>query len=55
MGHYPGRTGLEPGSKPKNLAGRWYNPADEIAIAAMLKHAGPKGGSFRDYAFKYNG
>ena len=53
--HYRGGAGLEPGVKPTNLAERWYNPADEITIAVVLKRAGPQGGSFRDYAFKHNG
>jgi len=43
--------GLEPGSKPTNIAERWYNPADEITIAVVLKHPGPDGASFLDYAF----
>lgn len=43
--------GLEPGSKPTNLAERWYNPADEITISIILKHSGPSGASFHDYAF----
>jgi hypothetical protein len=42
---------LEPGSKPTNLAERWYNPADELTVAVMLKHPGPKQESFRDCAF----
>lgn len=48
----PYRSGvvLEPGSKPTNLDERWYNPADEITIAVVLKHAGPRGESFLDYA-----
>jgi hypothetical protein len=49
--HYQGGYGLEPGSKPTNLAERWYNPADEITIAVILKHRGPGGASFHDYAF----
>ena len=53
--HYRGGAGLEPGIKPTNLAEGWYNPADEITIAVVLKRAGPHGGSFRDYAFKDNG
>ena len=52
---YRGGVGLEPGAKPTNLAEGWHNPADEITIAVMLKHAGPHRGSFRDYAFKDNG
>jgi hypothetical protein len=49
--HYGGGYGLEPGSKPTNLAERWYNPADEITISIILKHSGPGGASFHDYAF----
>jgi hypothetical protein len=49
--HYQRGYGLEPGSKPTNLAERWYNPADEVTIAVVLKHPGPGGVSFRDYAF----
>ena len=49
--HYRGGDGLEPGSKPTNLEERWYNPADEITIAIVLKHPGASGASFRDYAF----
>ena len=48
---YQGGYGLEPGSKPTNLAERWYNPADELTVAVMLKHPGPKQESFRDCAF----
>jgi len=43
--------GFEPGSKPTNIAERHYNPADEITIAVVLKHPGPDGASFLDYAF----
>jgi hypothetical protein len=49
--HYRSGYGLEPGSKPTNLADRWYNPADEITIAVVLRRPGPDGASFRDYAF----
>jgi hypothetical protein len=49
--HYDGGFALEPGSKPTNLAERWYNPADEITISILLKHPGPGGASFHDYAF----
>lgn len=42
---------LEPPSKPTNLAERWYNLADEIIISIILKHPGPSGASFHDYAF----
>ena len=43
--------GLEPGSKPTNVNEGRYNPADEITIGIVLKHPGPDGASFRDYAF----
>jgi hypothetical protein len=49
---YQGGYGLEPGSKPTNIAERWYNPADELWVAVTLKHPGPKQESFRDYAFE---
>lgn len=49
--HYDGGFALEPGSKPTNLAERWYNPADEITVSILLKHPGPNGASFHDYAF----
>ncbi len=49
--HYRGGAGLEPGSKPTNLEERWYNPADEITIAIVLKRPGTIGTSFRDYAY----
>jgi len=50
--HYrKGGYGLEPGSKPTNLEEFWYNPADEITLVIILKHPGPDGASFRDYAF----
>jgi hypothetical protein len=49
-GHRIG-LGLVPGSKPTNLREGWYNPADEITIAVVLKHPGPKGESFLDYVF----
>ncbi len=42
---------LEPGGKPTNLTERWYNLADEIIITIILKHPGPSGASFHDYAF----
>jgi hypothetical protein len=47
-----GGYGLQPASKPTNLEERWYNPADEITIALVLKHPGPEGQSFLDYAFR---
>ncbi|HKN76903.1 MAG TPA: hypothetical protein VJW94_17130 [Candidatus Acidoferrum sp.] len=50
-GHYDGGLALEPGSKPTNLAERWYNPADEITIVVVLKRPGPGGASFHDCAF----
>ncbi len=50
--HYYQGYGLEPGSKPTSLAERWYNPADEITISIILKHPGPRGASFHDYAFR---
>jgi hypothetical protein len=42
--------GLEPGSKPTNLADRDYNLADELTFSVILKQTGPSGESFRDYA-----
>jgi hypothetical protein len=48
---YGGGFALDPGSKPTNLAERWYNPADEITISIILKHPSPSGASFHDYAF----
>jgi hypothetical protein len=50
-GHYVGGYGLDPGSRPTNLAEGLYNPADEITISLILKRPGPGGASFRDYAF----
>jgi hypothetical protein len=44
--------GLEPGSKPTNMAEAWYNPADEITVVLTLKRPGPGGASFLDYAFE---
>jgi hypothetical protein len=44
--------GLEPGSKPTNMAEAWYNPADEITVVLALKRPGPGGASFLNYAFK---
>lgn len=44
--------GSDPEGKPTNLAEGRYNTADELTVAVMLKHPGPKGESFRDYAFK---
>jgi len=38
---YSGGYGLEPGSKPTDIAEQRYNPADEITIAVVLKHPGP--------------
>jgi hypothetical protein len=49
---YTSGAGLQPGSKPTNLEERWYNPADEITIALVLKRSGPEGRSFLDYAFR---
>jgi hypothetical protein len=43
---------LEPNSKPTNVTESWYNPADEITVVVALKHAGPGGSSYRDYAFE---
>lgn len=48
---YGGGYGLQRGSKPTSLEERWYNPADEITISIILKHPGPSGASFHDYAF----
>lgn len=47
--------GSDPEGKPTNLAEGRYNTADELTVAVMLKHLGPKGESFRDYAFKDTG
>jgi hypothetical protein len=44
--------GLEPGSKPTNMAEAWYNPADETTVVLTLKRPGPGGASFLDYAFE---
>jgi len=44
--------GPDPEGKPTNLAEGRYNTADELTVAVMLKHPGPKGESFRDYAFR---
>ena len=48
--HYDGGFAPE-WNKPTNLAEHWYNPADEITISIILKHPGPSGASFHDYAF----
>jgi hypothetical protein len=37
--------------KPTNLEEHFYNPADLITIAVVLKRPGPGGTSFLDYAF----
>lgn len=50
--HYREGSGLEPGSKPTDMAEGWYNPADEITVVLALKHPGPGGTSFLDYAFE---
>jgi hypothetical protein len=44
--------GLEPGSKPTNMAESWYNPEDEITVIVTLKGPGPGGTSFLNYAFE---
>lgn len=44
--------GGDPGSKPTNVAEGHYNPTDEVTIAVVLKHLGPGGASFLDYAFE---
>jgi hypothetical protein len=49
--HYRGGWVLDPGNQPTNLGEQWYNPADEITITLALKHPGPEGQSFLDYAF----
>jgi hypothetical protein len=49
---YRSGAGLEPGNRPTNLEERWYNIADEITVAIVLKRPGPEGQSFRDYAFR---
>jgi hypothetical protein len=46
-----GSLHLQPGDKPTNLSERYYNMADEIVVAVILKHRGPGGVSFLDYAF----
>jgi len=40
---------------PTDLASARYNVADMITIAVILKHPGPDGTSFFDYAFENNG
>ena len=45
---YKEGSGLEPGSKPTNLADHDYNLADELTFSVILKQAGPSGESFRD-------
>jgi hypothetical protein len=50
--HYRGGWVLDPANQPTNLGEQWYNPADEITITLALKHPGPEGQSFRDYAFR---
>jgi hypothetical protein len=52
---YRNGIGLEPGSKPTNMEESWYNPADEITVVLTLKHLGPGGASFMDYAFEQMG
>lgn len=47
---YGAGYGLQPG-KPTNISEGHYNRADEITIALVLKHPGPDGASFLDYAF----
>ena len=43
---------LFPGSGPTNIRELHYNPSDEIAVAVVLRDAGPHGESFLDYAFE---
>jgi hypothetical protein len=43
--------GLEPGSKPTSVADHFYNLADLLTFSVILKHTGPSGESFRDFAF----
>ncbi len=50
--NYRGGVGLEPGSKPTNMAEGLYNLADEITVVVALKRPGPEGTSFLDYAFE---
>ena len=50
--HYGTGTGLEPGSKPLNMAEGRYNPADEITVVFTLLSSGPGGRSFLDYALE---
>ncbi len=40
---------------PTDLANAWYNVADMITIAVILKHPRPSGTIFLDYAFEENG
>jgi len=42
---------LEDHQKPTNLEEHFYNPADLMTIAVVLKRPGPGGTSFLDYAF----
>jgi hypothetical protein len=45
-------SGDEP---PTDVANRWYNVADMITVAVILKHPGPAGRTLFDYAFKDHG
>jgi len=45
------RRGVVLDSKPSSPSEGWYNPGDEIGVAIVLKHPGPGGVSFLDYAF----
>jgi hypothetical protein len=44
--------GLEPDSKPTNMAESRYNPADEITVIVTLKSPVPGETSFLNYAFE---
>jgi hypothetical protein len=47
-----GQMTFIPDSEPTNIRELHYNLSDEIAIAVVLKNAGPQGESFRDYALE---
>jgi hypothetical protein len=43
--------GLEPDSKPTNMAESWYNPADEITVIVTLKGPGAQRNQFSKLCF----
>ena len=53
--HYQPETGKEEGEPPTSVADHFYNQMDEITIVVVLKHPGPDGSSFHDYAFPSGG